>query len=107
MLPAVPPELSVTERLAFRVPAAEGVNVTLIRHVPFDAIERLAVQVVPAAIAKSPALAPPIANGVADKTRFVCPVFVTVTGMAPLVVPTFCGVLNVIDDALRVAIGTL
>lgn len=43
------------------------------------AIERLAVQVVPDAVAKSEGLAPENETGVAPKTRFAVPVLVTVT----------------------------
>lgn len=77
--PLVPPELSVSTRFAVRVPAAAGVKVISIAQVEFGAIERLAVQVVPVAVANSVGSAPVNEIGVAAKTRFAVPVFVTVT----------------------------
>jgi uncharacterized membrane protein (DUF441 family) len=72
-----------------RVPAAAGVNVMLMVQFPLVAMESLAVQVVPAAVANSLAFGPLIANGLAAaSTRFTWPVFDSVTGSAALVVPT-------------------
>jgi len=68
--------------------------------------DRLAVHVVPGARVKSLAFTPVIASGVPDRTSAAWPVLVKVTVSAPLVVPTFSGVLNVKEVALNVAVGT-
>ena len=45
-----------------------------------------------------------IVTGVAPRTRFACPVLLTVTDFAALVVPTFCVPKDKLD-ALRLAVG--
>lgn len=87
--PLIPPELSVTTRLAVRVPTAPGVKATSIMQFAPAAMDKLAVQVVPEAVAKSPGSAPVNVTGVAASTRLAPPVFVTVTFCDALVVPTF------------------
>src|SRR5271168_205021 len=89
--PAVPPELSVMVRVAVRVPVAVGVKVTLIVQVPGFGIDAPFVQVVPVAMAKSPALVPlMVTAAVAANTRFAPPLFATDTNCAALVVLTVC-----------------
>ena len=79
----LPLALSVSVRLPERLPLAVGVNVTLITQLPLAATGVLALHVVPwVAMAKSPVAAMPV------KVKGPVPVFVTVTGLAPLVVPT-------------------
>ncbi len=72
-----------------RLPAAPagGVNVTLIMHVAFAAIDEPLVHVVPVAIAKSEAFVPEI-DGAELMVRLDPPVFFTVTVWAALVVVT-------------------
>jgi hypothetical protein len=81
--------LSVSVSVAVREPVAVAVNVTLIMQVPpLAATVEPLVQVVPVAIAKSPALAP-LSVGAAVKFKIPAPEFVTVTERAGLlVVPT-------------------
>ncbi len=68
--------------------AVDGVNVTLTMHVALGASAVLFAQVVPAALAKSAAFAPPITTAFAAARFSVSvPVFFTVTGSAALVVP--------------------
>ena len=57
-------------------------------QVPFGAIARLAVQVVPEAIANSVLPLPLSDNAGAPNNKFAFPVFVTVTLKAALVVPS-------------------
>jgi hypothetical protein len=85
----MPPELSVMIRFAVSVPVVEGVNATRIVQLELGTMERPPVQVVPEAIEKSEGSAPVNEAGVAPKTRLAVPVFVTFTGWAALVVPTF------------------
>jgi len=73
----------VSVRLPERLPAAVGVNVTLIVQLPMAATGVVVLQVVPlAATAKSPVTAMLL------KLKGAAPVLVTVTGLAPLVVPS-------------------
>ena len=76
----LPAALSGIESVAERDPleAAGGVNVTMIRQVPFGATLAPLVHVVPLAIAKSDAFVPPML-GAAVMFRFALPVFLTVT----------------------------
>jgi hypothetical protein len=75
--------LSVSVRLPERLPAAVGVNVTLITQLLLAATGALVLQVVPlAATAKSPVTAMPV------KVRDAVPLLVTVTALAAPVVPT-------------------
>ena len=79
----LPLALSASVRLPVRVPVAPGVNVTLIMQPPLAATGALVLQVVPlAATAKSPVAAMLV------KVRGAVPLLVTVTALAPLVVPT-------------------
>ena len=73
VLPATLPLLSVTTSVALRLPAAAGVKVTLIVHVPLAATELPQVLV----WAKSPALVPVIATLVILKAAL--PVLLRVT----------------------------
>ena len=50
VVPAVPPELSVMDRVAVLVPVEVGENTMEIVQVPLAAMERLELQVVPLAI---------------------------------------------------------
>ena len=86
--PDTPPELSVRVKVAAYDAAAAGEKLTLITHVPFGAIDRLAVHVVPEAIAKSVLPLPLSDNAGELNNKFAVPVFVTVTLKAALVVPT-------------------
>jgi hypothetical protein len=83
----VPPELSVIVNVAVRVPEAAGENATLITQLPFGAIERFALQVVPAAAENSLASAPATESGLAARTRFAWPVFDNITCCGALDVP--------------------
>jgi hypothetical protein len=75
--------LSVSVRLPERLPAAVGVNVTLITQLLLAATGALVLQVVPlAAMAKSPVTA------ISVRVKDAVPMLVTVTGLAALVVPT-------------------
>jgi hypothetical protein len=75
--------LSVSVRLPERLPAAVGVNVTLITQLLLAATGTVVLQVVPlAAIAKSPVTVMLV------KLKDAVPLLVTVTGLAALVVPT-------------------
>ena len=79
----LPLALSVSVRLPERLPVAVGVNVTLITQLPPAATGALVLQVVPlAATAKSPVAAMLV------KLKDAVPLLVTVTGLAPLVVPS-------------------
>ena len=81
---------------AVRVPAAVGLNVTLIEQVPLTASDAGQVFV----SAKSPAFAPPTAMELMVNASL--PVFLTVTFCAPLAVPAFC-VANVSAVGLAVS----
>lgn len=76
--------LSVSVRLAERLPVAVGVNVRLIAQLPpLAGTGAVVLQVVPiAATAKSPVATMLV------KVRDAVPVFVTVTGLATLLVPS-------------------
>ena len=75
--------MSVSVRLPERLPAAVGVNVTLITQLLLAATGALVLQVVPlAAMAKSPVTA------ISVRVKDAVPMLVTVTGLAALVVPT-------------------
>lgn len=80
----LPLALSVSVRLPERLPVAVGVNVRLITQLPpLAATGALALQVVPlTATTKSPVAAMLV------KVRDAVPLFVTVTALAALVVPT-------------------
>ncbi len=70
--------------LPVRVPFAVGVNVTLITQLDPAATLSFPLQVVPLARAKLPLIVTLV------KLSGVFPVFVSVTVLAALVVPTFC-----------------
>jgi hypothetical protein len=76
--------LSVKFSEALRLPAADGVNVTLTVQAP------LGITVAPvqlsALVAKSLTFVPPIVT--VEMARLAVPLLVTVTGLAALVVPT-------------------
>ena len=79
----LPLALSVSARLPERLPVAVGVNVTLTTQLPLAATDALVLHVVPvAATAKSPVAAMLV------KLKDPVPLFVTVTALAALVVPT-------------------
>jgi hypothetical protein len=91
--------LSVITTFPDREPVAVGVNVTLIVQLAVGASEAVeGGQLLPSA--KSPGFAPAIAMLVIVSD--VVPVFLSVTALAPLVVPTFCGLklkLVALNDA--------
>ena len=89
--------LSLTFIVADRAPVADGVNVTLIEQCPFAGT--LAPQVFDGE-AKSPGLAP--VKVTPEKVSAVLKLLVSVTTLAPLVVPTFCAA-NVSDVGETVA----
>lgn len=74
-------------RVAVSPPVMDGLNVTLITHELFAATLAPLVQVVPLAIAKSPASVPLI-TGAAVIFTAALPLFVTVTACAELAMPT-------------------
>ena len=87
----LPGASSATFTVAVLAPVAPGVNVTLITHEPPLAVStKFATQVVPEAIAKSPAFVPVIVTGApAVSVAANVPEFVTVIVCAVLVVATF------------------
>lgn len=78
LLPGAPPASSVIVAVALRTPAAVGLKVKLIVQLADTATAAPFVQLVPAAMAKSPAFAPEIATAVAPKVKVAVPEFVTV-----------------------------
>jgi hypothetical protein len=87
----VPGASSATFSVAVLAPVAPGVNVTLtMQDPPFAVSTKLATQVVPLAMAKSPGFVPVNVTGVPEASVATDPpVFVTVTVEAALVVATF------------------
>jgi hypothetical protein len=98
--PAVPPELSVSVKAAVRAPAADGVKVTEIEHIP--PAEILPLQVL-AETMKSLALAPVMAAALT--VNGAVPELVTVTICVAVVVPTFVAA-NVSDIGDSVTPGS-
>jgi hypothetical protein len=76
--------LSLMESVAVRLPAAEGLKVTLTAQVPLGIT--VAPEQVSAPLAKSLAFVPPIVT--VEMVRLPVPVLVTVSALAALVVPT-------------------
>ena len=78
----------VIVRMADRAPGAVGLNVTLTVQEPLTAMVPLLTQVPPPALAKSPAFVPVIVKYGVPSVAEPVPLFVTVTVVTALVVPS-------------------
>jgi hypothetical protein len=104
----MPPELSVTVKVAVLFPAAVGANTTLTTQEAFWATDRLARQVVvPGLMEKSLAFVPTMLGAVDPRTRLAWPVLVRVIGTELLGWPTFTLGVNVWDSGLNTPSGGL